>query len=438
MKKIILVLVLGVLIRLLLAFSTYHSDVQPFYFAGEIIAKGNILNFYDYLGGLDVSNPILNTYPKSLFNYPPLVYFFLGPISYFVSLPFSRELLHNFTFNLPSLLGNRELNFLLLTLKLPYLVFDLGLAFLLYKFFDKPKNKFIAFTFWILNPINLYATYMMGQFDVIPTFLAVLALYLAVKKHKQSLAGSTGKYLLSALFLGLGASFKIFPFLFLVPLTLLQEKWLDRLKIVVIATLTYFATILPFLNSTGFRSTALVAGQTTKSLYATLPISGGESIILFPLFILLAYLVFFYSKTSQKNLWERFFIVILLFFIFTHTHPQWFLWLTPFLIIDLVKSKFSHWPSAVLFFISWLGQVSFFDPGLSVWLFSPIWPILYGAPGIWKSLGIRVDLNMARSFLQTIFVSVATYYIYYYFPRENKQSLLLRSKQSLASKAGKL
>ncbi|MEK7550240.1 MAG: hypothetical protein AAB535_00430 [Patescibacteria group bacterium] len=409
MKKIIWFLVIGILLRLGLAFSTYHSDIQPFYFAGEVIAKGNASNLYDYLGRLPEDDTILKIYPTNLFNYPPLVYFFLGPISYLFSLPFSQELMHDFIFDLPSLLGNLQLNYLLLMLKLPYLAFDLGVGLLLFKFFDKPKNKFLAFTLWMFNPVNLYATYMMGQFDVIPTFLAILALYLTIKRNKQSLASSAGKYLLAALFLGLGASFKIFPFLFLAPLALMKDKWIDRVKIIGIGALTYVVTILPFMSSSGFRATALVAGQTTKSLYATLPISGGESIILFPFLILFFYLVFLFKKVDLKNLWKRFFTIMLLFFVFTHTHPQWFVWLTPFLIIDLVKSKFRHWPLVVIMFLSWLGQVTLFDPGLSVWLFSPIYPNLYGLPGIW---GTNIDINLARSLFQTGFASVATYYIY--------------------------
>jgi hypothetical protein len=412
-RKIIIVLVVGLLIRLFLGFSTFHSDIQPFYFAGDVIAKGNVLNFYDYLRKLPVNDPILKIYPADLFNYPPLVYFFLGPVSYLFSLPFSRNLLHDFIFNLPGLLGNLQLNFLLLALKLPYLPFDLGVAFLLFKFFKNPKNKFLAFTIWMFNPVNLYATYMMGQFDVIPAFFAVAALYLAVKREK---------YFLAALLLGIGASFKIFPALFLIPLALLKEKWLDRIKVIGIGALVYVATILPFIGSAGFRATALVAGQTTKSLYAALPISGGEAIIYFPLFIVLFYIIFFYSKSGLENLWERFFIIILTFFIFTHTHPQWFLWLTPLLILDLVKSRLKHWPLALIALIVWIGQVSFFDPGLSVWLFAPIVPSLYGQPGVWNSLGSRIDINSARSILQTVFVSVAAYYIYYYFPKKVNQA----------------
>lgn len=403
MKKIAWILAVGILVRLFLAFSTFHSDIQPFYFAGDVIARGNVANFYDYLGSLPADDPTLKIYPTYLFNYPPLVYFFLGPVSYLTSLPFSKELLHSFIFNLPGLLGNIELNFLLLTLKLVYLPFDIAVGWLLYSIFQKPANKLLALGLWVFNPVNLYATYMMGQFDLIPTFLVILALYLAVRRSKLFAA---------AFFLGLGASFKIFPFLFLIPLVLVKDKWGDRLKLLAVGVLPYVLSIIPFLNSPGFRSTALVAGQTTKSLYAAIPISGGESIILFPLLVLFVYLVLFFNRVGVEKLWSRFFIVILLFFVFTHYHPQWFVWLTPFLIIDLVKSKFSHWPLAILLLAAWLGQITFFDPGLSVWLFAPIAPALYGLPGIWESMGVALDINFARSLLQTIFAGTSAYYIY--------------------------
>jgi hypothetical protein len=178
--------------------------------------------------------------------------------------------------------------------------------------------------------------------------------------------------------------------------------------------------MLPFLASKGFRATALVAGQTTKSLYAAIPVSGGESVILFLAFLGFFYFAFLFSNNTLENLWKKFFVLMLLFFVFTHYHPQWFLWLTPFLLIDLVESRLKHWPLAVVALGSWLGQVSFFDPGLSVWLFSPIFPNLYGLSGIWQILGINIDINMARSMLQTIFASTAIYYLYLYFPKKAK------------------
>lgn len=409
-KKLIIITILGLFLRLFLAASTFHSDVQPFYFAGEVIAKGNVLNFYDYLGNLPADDPILKVYPVYLFNYPPVVYFSLGLATHLLTAPFEKGLLQDFIINFRNVLGRFDLNVFLLTLKLPYLPFDLLLGVILYKFFKVPKEKILAFGLWIFNPFNLYSTYIMGQFDVIPTFFVLLAMYLLVRKNNLT----KSNLVLPAVVIGLGASFKIYPFLFLVPLALLKTGWAARLKIIAVGFVTYILLIMPFIGSPGFRQTALLAGQTMKSFYASIAISGGESIILFPLLVLFFYIRFLYVKNYPEDIWRKFFVVLLLFFAFTHYHPQWFLWLTPFLIIDLVKSKLSHWPLVALSSISFLGLLTFFDPGLTVWLFAPLFPQLYGMAGIWELLGVNVDINFARSLLQTLFVSVALYYVYYY------------------------
>ncbi|KKP42790.1 MAG: hypothetical protein UR33_C0001G0151 [Candidatus Woesebacteria bacterium GW2011_GWA2_33_20] len=80
-KYILIILSLGIVLRILLSFISYHSDIVPFDFAGKIISQGNITNFYDYLWDLPDNHPYLKVYPKNLFNYPPLPYFFLGGAS---------------------------------------------------------------------------------------------------------------------------------------------------------------------------------------------------------------------------------------------------------------------------------------------------------------------------------------------------------------------
>ncbi|HJX59021.1 MAG TPA: hypothetical protein VJ481_00490 [Patescibacteria group bacterium] len=414
-SKIIKILLIGIVLRIILSLATYHSDVAPFDFAGGIIAKGNIANFYDYLWNLPQDSPILAVYPKNLFNYPPAVYFFLGPATRVVSWIVDPAVHANFILNFSSTLGNWQLNLLLLLLKLPYFAFDIAVAYLLMALFKTDREKLLGFSFWIFNPVNLYATYMVGQFDIIPVFFSVLCLYLVVKKKDVG----QKSLLLEALLLGLGGAFKIFPLLFLVPLASLKKSWLERIKIVTVGVLAYIATILPFIASKGFRTTALLAGQTTKSLYAQIPLSGGESIMLFLVFVIFFYLVFLFKTSTVELLWKRFFIMMLIFFIFTHYHPQWFLWLTPFMIIDLVK-HLKHWVMVALSLVSFVFLVSFFDPGLSVWLFAPIWPKLYGLPGIWQLVGVSPDINQMRSIFQSLFVGVAFYYLYILFPKSQE------------------
>lgn len=410
-KFIAIVLIIGLILRVLLSATTYHSDVVPFDFAGKVIAGGSITNFYDYLWDLPDDSPILKVYPRNLFNYPPLPYFFLGGVSLLTTWMVDPQIHDNFVFDFRSTLGNVNLNILLLLLKLPYFVFDIGIAFILMKLFREEKQKKLVFLLWMFNPVNLYATYMIGQFDIIPTFLSVLALYFAVNKKKLYLA---------SVLLGLGAGFKIFPLLFIIPLALVDDNLWNRIRIIALGVITYFVSAFPFILSAGFRRTAMLAGQTTKSFYAQIPISGGESVILFLAAITFFYIVSFYNKNKPENLWQRFFAVILIFFVFTHFHPQWFLWTMPFFVIELAYSRMKHWLLSVGLILVYLGMVSFYDPGLSIWLFSPISPILYGLPGIWQQLGLNIDINIARSLLHTTFVGISMYYIYRYFPNEKQ------------------
>ena len=411
-KSLVFILVGGILIRLILSAVTFHADIVHFDLAGYVLGKGNILNFYDYTFNVDKSDQLLKTYQKELFNYPPAVYLFLGSVNRFLT-GFEDKTFHNsFLFNVKDTLGSPNLFLHLFILKLPYLIFDLAIAFLLYAFFNTQREKNLAFTLWMFNPWAIYSTFLMGQFDVIPTFFVLLSLYFVLKSKRDLFK----KSIISAVILGVGASFKIYPLLLLIPLVATLTIWRQRLVAVLIGVLTYVVTILPFIASAGFRSTALVANQTLKSFYSQIPVSGGESIILFLLGIIFFYLIFLSRNSKIENLWQRFFIILLLFFIFTHYHLQWFLWLTPFLIIELVKTNSKHLFVVILMFVAFLGNLSLFESSLSIGLFSPLNPSLSQIPDIWKMLGKNFDLNFLRSLFQTVFVGCAFFFIYTYFP----------------------
>jgi len=99
----------------------------------------------------------------------------------------------------------------LFLLKSYYLIFDLGVAFLLIRLIKGGKKKLLAFKLWMLNPVVIFTSYFQGQFDVVPTFFVVLSLYYIVK---NKLAGSF-------FCLGIGAALKNFPFFFLLPAIIL-------------------------------------------------------------------------------------------------------------------------------------------------------------------------------------------------------------------------
>lgn len=381
MKNLWIILSVGVVLRIVLSLTTFHSDMQVFDLAGRLVASGNILNLYDFSSS------------SAVLNYPPAIYLYHGIFKFF--------------FGIFGLSGITQFNLNLLLLKLPYLIFDLLTGFVLFKMFDSPKKSLAAFALWMFNPINLYATYMMGQFDIIPTFFIVLSAYLAIRN----------KLNFAALAIGGGIAFKLSPLFLVIPLIIYGKNIWEKTRLFFLCFVPYILSIIPYSSSQSFRATALFANQSSKSLYAGIPVSGGESIILFPAFLLLFYLIIG-NFQHKMEIWKLYSIPLLLFFIFTHFHPQWLIWITPLLILELARSGFGNLLAYFLILASWIASLFFFDPSLTVGIFSPVAPALSNAPSIWAFLGINVDYNVARSLIQTVFVSASLYLIYQFFPKK--------------------
>lgn len=403
-KKITLIVTLAILLRIFLSLSTFHADIRAFQLGGEIVAKGNILNLYDYIPSLPDDSEIVRIFRDDYLIYPPVIYIYHG-IFNFIFSNIGLGVVNDYLIENASTFGRLDFNLHLLLLKLPYFIPELLVGYFLYKLFDSPKQKFWALTLWLFNPISLYATYVMAQYDVIAVLFTVIALFF-IKDKRLALA---------ALFLGIGAAFKIYPLLLLPAIVFIPNKFIDKLKLFVLGVAPYILVVLPYLPSSGYRSSALVAGQTLKSFFAIIPISGGENIILYPLLLVFLYIVFYYQGIKYENIWKRFLIILLVFFVFTHYHPQWFVWITPFFVIDLVQSKFKNWLLILISLISFFGLLWFFEASLTVGIFAPLFPNLYEQPTIWKILDMSVDTILLRSILQTLFASVALFYLVKYF-----------------------
>ncbi len=403
MKKYWQIILFAIIIRLLLSSFTFHQDIQTFNLAGKLVAEGNILNLYDYLPALADNDPLKNL---AVFNYPPAIYLFHGVFNFLFNL--LRFPVNLFLLDSAANYGNILFNIHLLLLKLPYLIFDLLTAVVLYKLFTNENQKRLALLLWLFNPINLYATFMMGQFDIIPTFFTILSIYF-ILKNKLNLA---------AFSLGAGIAFKIYPIFLIIPLIITGKNLFEKMKLFILAILPYLFTILPYLSSHNFRSTALFANQSSKSLYAQIAVSGGESIIIFPALLILFYLIILIRKERSAS-WRTYLIPLLLFFIFTHFHPQWLIWVTPFLILEIVNTGLKNVMPIIAIIISFIGSLFFFDPSLTIGLFAPLIPMLHNSAGLWELLKIAPDINYSRSILQTLFAGSSLYLIYINFSNKN-------------------
>jgi len=66
-----------------------------------------------------------------------------------------------------------------------------------------------------------------------------------------------------------------------------------------------------------------------------------------------------------------------------------------------------------LMIITWIASLFFFDPSLTIGIFSPLFPALKNI-----TLNINADYNFSRSILQTVFASSAFYLVFKTFPRK--------------------
>jgi hypothetical protein len=390
----------GLVLRLLLMPISLHPDLWGHSFTAYFFAYEGRWNIYDHLASLPPDHPLVKNFGvEDVFIYPPLAYYTLGLFRILVKpftdpgfIPWLME-------NLDQVYSYSGLYRHLFFFKLPYLFIDLGLAWLLAGLFTQPKKKKLAFCLWLFNPLTLYASFLIGQLDLLPTFFTVLAVYLALKNRQEWALVS----------LGIGGSYKMFPLL-LVPLAalILAKKLGRRLKLLALGFLPFLILAIPFLSSKAFRYMVLLTPKSQKMLFMGWPVSGAEVVYPFLLLLVVIYFLACYSK-KRLSLAGSFLAVLLLVFSVTHYHPQWFLWVTPFLIWELVENKFKHLFLTLGLFLSWLVITLLFESSLSFGLFNPLWPALVQAPSLALFLNNYLDVFQFKSLVRSLFAGASLF-----------------------------
>lgn len=394
-------LAIGILIRLALAPITFHSDIWAITIVGYFFTYDGVINIYDHLRNLPQTHPLFSGFGVTdIFIYLPLAYFTFG-ILMKVLQPFQNKELIEMAMGSPGEALTQSSIFLHSFLaKFPYLIFDLGIAFLLRSLFSDPRKKRVAFILWMLNPVVIYSTFMQGMTSDIPqVFFIVLALFLASKN----------KSVLFMISLGLAASYKIFP-IFLIPIAAftLGKNLRTRLKLLAFGLGTFLLVLLPFLLSPAFREIVFGSAASQKLFFMKLPLTGAESVYVFIFIYTLIVLLTFSERFSKRSLWVPFLLVFLTFFSVSHYHPQWFLWITPFLVILLVTKKGYNWFVASLFTL-YVILIFFFESSLTWGLFGPLNHSLYGSPSLSEMLPKFVDTAMIKSIARSLFAAIAAY-----------------------------
>lgn len=392
--------ILGIMLRLILMPITLHPDLWGHSFTAYFFSSEGVFNIYEYLLSLPPEHPlVLNFGVSDIFIYPPLTYFTLGLFRILVAPFTDNNFIPWLWSNLDNVYEYQGLYRHLLFYKLPYLFFDIGIAFMLSSLFSDKKQKIKAFAFWMFNPLTIYATFMIGQLDILPTFFVVLSLYF-VKKQKPNLA---------VVSLGIGGAYKLYPLL-LLPLAAfyLSGKFLSRFKLILLGLTPFVITILPFLGSSAFRSMVLFSPKSQKMLFMGLNVTAAEVVYPFVLLLFVLYFLVYYQR-HRVSLNGLYLAALLLIFSVSHFHPQWFVWASPLLIWFLVKNNFYKWELVAVIFISWLVLTFLFEPSLSFGLFNPLFPKILQAKPLDKILSHYIDVFMVKSIVRSIFAASSFY-----------------------------
>lgn len=234
----------------------------------------------------------------------------------------------------------------LLFLKLIFTFFDLGNLILIYLLSKKNLNSTLLYA---LNPITIICSNIHGQFDVIPLFFLLLAIYL-FNKHKEISSMTAISF---AIFT------KTWPALFIIPLfKKLKNKFLIALIIVI--------PLISVLFHSWFFKTPILEIITPiknyRGVYGYWGI-GNILILLWPkidasivqflrrIFFVALFIFSFYP--NNKNLIKNILITMLFFFVFTLTFgAQWLAWLVPFIILVRPKNWMLFFVTATIYLIS--------------------------------------------------------------------------------------
>lgn len=385
---------------------------------------------------------VIGPYPSFITLTFAFTYLLFGPFlpsSIVSQLTSNVSISPNALFSLYNLSRSNIITFLFIS-KIPYLIFDFALAVLLLHMIDDGRMALRAYKLWILNPIAIFISFAMGQFDIIPTFFFVLALYFYKKRKELSSIAS----------IGICGAFKLFGLLFVLPMAIMNLKEHSKvgfkagarliLTMLVVAFLPLAVSqAVTFLMPTYYES-ANVAWPLTQEIagffghtFYSLGQPGNPLIISifnyavdnsigfavgpillysFPfVFALFLIGISYVEKWPFARAWKVFLVFLLAYYAFSFFNPQWFVLALPLLVL-LVAENCNRYFGLYILLIPLFFILTFIYPDFLTSIFIPIihraffWP----TPQDWlNQLGLPFYPTI--SVFRTFFAAVCVIFI---------------------------
>ena len=367
MKKLILG---AIALRLLVMPFLFHPDIKVYSFQASHLKQG-----------------VWNIYEQEEFVYQPLAYLFLGSFQTLIE-PLARGLDNWLADASGGAITHPSLYWYLILLKLPILVFDLLVGLALYRLAGRK-----ALSLWLFNPFTVVLLYVFSNVDIFPLFFVLLACLFYIKD----------KNLLSAMALGVGAGFKMYPLL-LIPFFLVGQKNTRRVVVYLAGVLGTFAIILlPFMGPAMLQS-SLVSGLSTRIFQGQISLGFGESLYPAVIGLVLVYLMAYLNKEAPMENWIV--AIWLVLFSFIHFHIQWLLWGAPFALMVWLRNEKIRPLLLVTTFLAFLIPLMYNDKFMWASLLVPISPLFSLVPTPFAMVQKVFDPYVVQGVLHSALVGI--------------------------------
>lgn len=309
-----------------------------------------------------------------------------------------------------SILQIQQVNALLFLFKMPYLIGEIVLWYLLFRYLIKPER--LVFLFVLFNPIMIFTSYIFGRYDTI--VCASIALFLVLVKRNAKLLPLTGSV---ALMILLRPSM-----LLLLPVTaLIRNSILSKVVLLTVPAAIYGAVLL--LNKlTGGNLVNWVVGGRHSGLFfgAQLPLESDIFIFLFfsaVAFAAMHLLGLYLKKSSSYQSIDLValggFTVFGLYYATSVFHAQYVAWILPFVYVLLYQFRRDpvFWTGIlglhVLYFAVIMTRLTFGEPTNFILLF-PIAPVFAQIP-------LPAQFFLLSNIAKSAFTGILIYLISYVF-----------------------
>jgi len=394
----------GMLIRLILLPFFFQRDLLSTYQrAAQTVFGGNL--------GSDFQQFIMNSIHS--------IYLFIIKSILPIVGEYSEILLQTDTWSSWVNFISSENVFIVISLfKVLYLIFDILCMFLVMRllFDDEPEKRLKVFKLWVLNPFVIFILYIFARHDIIGIFLTLVALLLAKYKRKYW-----------AIFvLALAVAARFFPIMILpILIFYLADKKKDYIilfsagisGLIAVEIFSYFyfgrSVIFSLINTQHF----------DYILSSKLELVIHDRIFIFIAVYIIIILSYLHIRKKTFDIFLNYCAIIYLMYVsICYFHPQYLLWVVPFLILIFVRKKVLyryHWVQFALLMvilIYWGDLVTKFvlapiDPKYFIYLTGPI-------PIINRFYSPSKFVNIFRS----VFTGVSLWMIYLIY-KENKNIL---------------